>query len=171
VLVDDLLLLARLDQQRPLSRKPVDLLALAGDAVRDAQAVQPERVVRLELLPGSAAPVVTGDEVRLRQVLGNLLSNALHHTPEAAPVTVAVGTADHAAVVHVRDTGPGLPDEQKARVFERFYRADSARSRTTGGSGLGLSIVAALVSAHRGTVEVTDTPGGGATFSVRIPLA
>jgi two-component system, OmpR family, sensor kinase len=172
LLVDDLLLLARLDQQRPLSRQPVDLLALAGDAVRDAQAVQPERTVRLEVLPGSVAPVVTGDEARLRQVLGNLLSNALHHTPVTAPVTVAVGTAQGAAVVHVRDTGPGLSDELKSRVFERFYRADSARTRASGGgSGLGLSIVAALVAAHHGTVKVTDTPGGGATFTVNLPLA
>ena len=171
LLVDDLLLLARLDQQRPLSRKPVDLLALAGDAVRDAQAVQPARTVRLEVLPGSDAAVVTGDEARLRQVLGNLLSNALHHTPLTAPVTFAVGTVDRAAVVHVRDTGPGLSAVQRSRVFERFYRADSARTRITGGSGLGLSIVTALVSAHHGQIAVTDTPGGGATFTVRLPLA
>ncbi|HEY3002785.1 MAG TPA: HAMP domain-containing sensor histidine kinase [Kribbellaceae bacterium] len=171
LLVDDLLLLARLDQQRPLARHPVDLLELAGDAVKDAQAVQPERAVRLEVLPGSIAPVVTGDEPRLRQVLGNLMSNALHHTPVTAPVTLAVGTADDAAVVAVRDSGPGLDDEQKARVFERFYRADSARTRGTGGTGLGLSIVAALVAAHRGTVAVSDSPGGGATFTVRLPLA
>ncbi len=171
LLVDDLLLLARLDQQRPLAQQPVDLLELAGDAVQDAQAVQPERKVRLEVLPQSQAPVVTGDEARLRQVLGNLISNALHHTPVTAPVTVAVGTADHAAVVSVRDSGPGLSDEQKARVFERFYRADSARTRATGGTGLGLSIVSALVAAHHGTVGVTDSPGGGATFTVHLPLA
>ncbi len=171
LLVDDLLLLARLDQQRPLAHKPVDLLELAGDAVRDAKAIQPERTVRLEVLPGSEAPVVTGDEARLRQVLGNLLSNALHHTPESAPVTVAVGTeSSRRAVVHVRDSGPGLSDEYKSRVFERFYRADSARTRATGGSGLGLSIVAALVEAHGGTIDVTDTPGGGATFTVHLPL-
>lgn len=178
VLVDDLLLLARLDQQRPLAQAPVDLLALAGDAVRDAKAVQPDRPVGLEVLAGSEAPVVTGDEARLRQVLGNLLSNALHHTPPTAPITVAVGTADGAAVIHVRDTGPGLTDEQKSRVFERFYRADTARTRKStanrtgaGGSGLGLSIVAALVAAHHGTVDVTDTLAGGATFTIRLPLA
>jgi two-component system, OmpR family, sensor kinase len=169
VLVDDLLLLARLDQQRPLARQPVDLLALAGDAVADARAIQPDRTVSLEILPGSEAPVVTGDESRLRQVLGNLLSNALHHTPASAAVTVLVGTSGPDAVLAVRDTGPGLTGEQKARVFERFYRADSARTRTTGGSGLGLSIVAALAAAHAGTVEVTDTPGGGTTFTVRLP--
>ncbi len=170
LLVDDLLLLARLDQQRPLAHEPVDMLELAGDAVRDAKAIQPERPVRLEVLPGSEAPVVTGDEARLRQVLGNLLSNALHHTPESAPVTVAVGTEGRRAVVHVRDSGPGLSDEHKSRVFERFYRADSARTRATGGSGLGLSIVAALVGAHGGTIDVADTPGGGATFTLHLPL-
>src|SRR4029453_14551318 len=153
-----------------LSRDPVDLLALAGDAVRDARAIQPERPLRLEGLPGSEAPVVPGAEARLRQVLGNLLSNALHHTPVSAPVTVAVGTESGRAVVHVRDSGPGLTDEQKSRVFERFYRADSARTRPTGGAGLGLSIVAALVEAHSGTIAVTDTPGGGATFTVHLPL-
>ena len=171
LLVDDLLLLARLDQQRPLTRRPVDLLGLAGDAVHDARAVQPDRQVALEILPGSVAPVVTGDEARLRQVLGNLMSNALHHTPVDAPVTVAVGTADGAALVAVRDSGPGLTPEQKSRVFERFYRADTARTRATGGSGLGLSIVAALVAAHHGTVDVTDSPGRGTTFTVHLPLA
>jgi two-component system, OmpR family, sensor kinase len=103
-------------------------------------------------------------------VLGNLLSNALHHTPVSAPGTMAVGTGGGRAVVHVRDSGPGLSDEHKSRVFERFYRADSARTRATGGSGLGLSIVAALVEAHGGTIDVTDTPGGGATFTLHLPL-
>jgi two-component system OmpR family sensor kinase len=170
LLVDDLLLLARLDQQRPLQYQPVDLLTLAGDAVHDVEAVQPDRVVSLRILPDSGAPVVEGDEARLRQVLGNLVSNALHHTPIDAPVAVAVGTRDGQAVLEVADTGHGLSDEQKARVFERFYRADSARTRVTGGSGLGLSIVAALVAAHRGQVTVTDTAGGGATFTVSLPL-
>ncbi|MEV6288132.1 ATP-binding protein [Kribbella sp. NPDC051770] len=170
LLVDDLLLLARLDQQRPLQYQPVDLLTLAGDAVHDVEAVQPERTVSLKILPNSGAPVVEGDEARLRQVIGNLVSNALHHTPVDAPVTVSVGTRDGRAVLEVADTGQGLSAEQKARVFERFYRADSARTRVTGGSGLGLSIVAALVAAHRGEVAVTDTPGGGATFTVSLPL-
>ncbi|MGC4938890.1 sensor histidine kinase [Kribbella sp. DT2] len=169
LLVDDLLLLARLDQQRPLQYQPVDLLTLAGDAVHDVEAVQPEREISLRILPNSGAPVVEGDEARLRQVLGNLVSNALHHTPIEAPITVSVGTRDGRAVLEVADTGSGLSEEQKARVFERFYRADSARTRVTGGSGLGLSIVAALVAAHRGEVKVTDTPGGGATFTVSLP--
>ncbi|TDU84402.1 two-component system OmpR family sensor kinase [Kribbella voronezhensis] len=171
LLVDDLLLLARLDQQRPLQHQPVDLLTLAGDSVHDVQALQPDRSVKFQILPGSAAPVVDGDEARLRQVLGNLVSNALHHTPVEAPITVSVGTRDNEAVLEVADTGPGLSEEQKAKVFERFYRADSARTRATGGSGLGLSIVAALVAAHNGHVTVTDTPGGGATFTVHLPLA
>ena len=141
LLVDDLLLLARLDQQRPLLREPVDLLTLAGDAVHVAEALQPERQVSFQILPGSSAPVVEGDEARLRQVLGNLVSNALHHTPESAPVTISVGTRAGNAVLEVSDTGPGLSPEQKNRIFERFYRADSARTRATGGSGLGLSIV------------------------------
>lgn len=171
LLVDDLLLLARLDQQRPLQHQPVDLLTLAGDSVHDVQAVQPGRVVQLRILQGSRAPVVDGDEARLRQVLGNLVSNALHHTPVEAPITISVGTRDGEAILQVADTGPGLNEEQKARVFERFYRADSARTRSTGGSGLGLSIVAALVAAHNGKVTVTDTPRHGATFTVHLPLA
>jgi len=171
LLVDDLLLLARLDQQRPLQHQPVDLLTLAGDSVHDVRAVQPGRQVELRILPGSGAPVVEGDEARLRQVLGNLVSNALHYTPHDAPITISVGTRDGEAILEVADTGPGLSAEQKARVFERFYRADSARTRATGGSGLGLSIVAALVAAHNGNVTVSDTPGGGATFTVHLPLA
>jgi two-component system OmpR family sensor kinase len=171
LLVDDLLLLARLDQQRPLRMEPVDLLPVAADALHNAHAVQPGRDISLKILPGSEAPVVAGDEARLRQVLGNLVSNALHHTPTDAPITVSVGTRGGEAILEVSDTGPGLTDEQKARVFERFYRADSARTRATGGSGLGLSIVAALVAAHRGRVTVTDTAPHGATFTVHLPLS
>ncbi|HET6985296.1 MAG TPA: HAMP domain-containing sensor histidine kinase [Kribbella sp.] len=170
LLVDDLLLLARLDQQRPLRMEPVDLLPIAADALHNAQAVQPDRHISLEILPDSEAPVVEGDETRLRQVLGNLVSNALHHTPADAPIVVSVGTRDGEAVLEVRDSGPGLSDEQKVRVFERFYRADSARTRATGGSGLGLSIVGALVAAHGGRVTVTDTAPHGTTFSVHLPL-
>jgi len=170
LLVDDLLLLARLDQQRPLKMEPVDLLPVAADALHNAQAVQPDRDISLKILPGSEAPVVAGDEARLRQVLGNLVSNALHHTPPEAPITVSVGTRYGEAILEVSDTGPGLTEEQKARVFERFYRADSARTRATGGSGLGLSIVAALVAAHQGKVTVTDTDPHGATFTIHLPL-
>jgi two-component system OmpR family sensor kinase len=171
VLVDDLLLLARLDQQRPLARRPVDLLALAADAVQDARVVDGDRDISLSVRSGSAF-IVTGDEVRLRQVIGNLLNNALRHTPAGTPVEVVVrsGVLDGApaAVLEVIDSGPGMPAEQAKRVFERFYRADPARSR--GGTGLGLAIVAGLVEAHGGSVEVDTAPGEGATFRVLLPL-
>jgi two-component system OmpR family sensor kinase len=172
VLVNDLLLLARLDQQRPLEQAPVDLVALATDAVHDARAVAPERVISLEVATGEAA-VVLGDDVRLRQVLGNLITNALSHTPAGTPVdvTVAVAPQAHEARLAVRDHGPGLDEADAARVFERFYRADASRTRAAGGTGLGLSIVAALVSAHNGQVGVDTAPGEGATFWVRLPLA
>jgi two-component system OmpR family sensor kinase len=179
VLVDDLLLLARLDQQRPLERAPVDLLLLARDAVQDASAVDPDRAVTLEA-SAETAVVVTGDELRLRQVLGNLVGNALHHTPPATPVTVRVRTEQNSAgdagwaVIEVADKGPGLTPDEAAHVFERFYRVDSARTRgdggTAGGAGLGLSIVAGIVEAHGGHADVEETPGGGATFRVHLPL-
>jgi two-component system, OmpR family, sensor kinase len=179
LLVDDLLLLARLDQQRPLERRPVDLLALAADAVNDARAVAPDR--RIELLTGghdgaTGRPlVVLGDEARLRQVLANLMGNALAHTPAGTPVQVLARTrpldGTPRAVVEVVDHGPGLSAEQAERAFERFYRADPARSRSRGGAGLGLAIVAALVAAHGGVVEVDSAPGRGATFRVLLPLA
>jgi two-component system OmpR family sensor kinase len=171
VLVDDLLLLARLDQQRPLEHRPVDLVELAADAVHDARAVDPERAVRLRVLDGDTAPVVSGDDPRLRQVVANLVSNALTHTPPSAEVTVTVGATEEYAEIAVTDTGPGIPAADQARIFERFYRADLSRSRALGGTGLGLSIVAALVAAHGGTVDVTSEEGRGSTFRVRLPLA
>ena len=172
LLVEDLLLLARLDQQRPLLHEPVDLLVLAGDAAHDASAVDPERHVSVEVT-GDGAPVVIGDDARLRQVIGNLVSNALTHTPAGTPVRLRVG-ADRAsgfAAVEVVDEGAGLSVEESARVFERFYRADGSRSRAHGGAGLGLSIVSALVAAHGGRVEVDSEPGRGSTFRVLLPLA
>ncbi|PZS31348.1 MAG: two-component sensor histidine kinase [Pseudonocardiales bacterium] len=177
LLVDDLLLLARLDQQRPLERRPVDLLALAADAVHDALAIAPTRPVTLQTADGPAPPVVIGDDSRLRQVLGNLVGNALVHTAEGTPVTVRVGVRadgqdqDAVAVLEVVDAGAGLPPEEADRVFERFYRADKARTRGSGGSGLGLSIVAALAAAHGGRVEVETEVGKGTTFRVVLPLA
>jgi two-component system OmpR family sensor kinase len=176
VLVEDLLLLARLDQQRPLAREPVDLLALAGDAVHDAAAVSPDRRVRLQVGSTDPPPVVSGDEARLRQVLGNLVANALTHTPAGTSVTVTVATeaapgTPPTVVLTVTDQGPGLTAEAAARVFERFYRVDAARSRSGGGTGLGLSIVAALVAGHGGSVDVDTAPGQGASFRVRLPLA
>ncbi|MEU4834431.1 HAMP domain-containing sensor histidine kinase [Streptosporangium sp. NPDC023615] len=172
LLVDDLLMLARMDQQRPMVMRPVDLLAIAADAVHDARILAPGREVGLSV-DGSAL-IVSGDEVRLRQVVGNLMTNALTHTPDGTPVRVALRGEDGMAVIEVADEGPGLTSEQRERVFERFYRADSARGRRApedGGSGLGLAIVSAMVEAHGGDVAVESEPGKGATFRVFLPLA
>jgi two-component system OmpR family sensor kinase len=186
VLVEDLLLLARLDQQRPIERQPVDLLVLAADAVQDTRMIAPGRPVNLTVQPGEAF-LVLGDEVRLRQVIGNLMSNALTHTPDGTPIDVRLGSglmdaapgypggparAVPAVVLDVADQGDGLTPEQAERVFERFYRADQARNRKRGGgSGLGLAIVSALVAAHGGTATVDSSPGQGATFRITLPLA
>jgi two-component system OmpR family sensor kinase len=168
VLVDDMLLLARLDQGRPLESEPVDLQLIAQDAFADARAVAPDRALELS----APRPVlVTGDEMRLRQVLGNVVRNALVHTPPGTPVEIGLDSGDGVAVLTVADHGPGLAGDTAGRVFEPFYRADPGRSRDRGGSGLGLSIVAAVLAAHEGTVRVSETPGGGATFSVELPLA
>jgi two-component system, OmpR family, sensor kinase len=179
LLVEDLLLLARLDTERPLDHQPVDLLALAAEAVNDARAVAPDR--RIELVLGGdggdhdSVLVVLGDDRRLRQVLANLVNNALTHTPAGSPIEVRVGTSTldgrPGVAVEIVDHGPGLAPEQAERVFERFYRADPARSPADGGSGLGLSIVAALVAVHGGTVAVDSVPGRGARFRVVLPLA
>ncbi|EUA23520.1 his Kinase A domain protein [Mycobacterium xenopi 4042] len=169
LLVDDLLLLARLDAQRPLERRRVDLLALASDAVHDAQSIAPKRKIAMEVLDGPGTPEVLGDEARLRQVLSNLVSNALQHTPETADVTVRVGTDGDNAVLEVADKGPGMTQQDALRVFERFYRTDSSRTRSSGGTGLGLSIVDSLVYAHGGKVTVTTAPGEGCCFHVSLP--
>ncbi|HEX6310268.1 MAG TPA: HAMP domain-containing sensor histidine kinase [Acidimicrobiia bacterium] len=167
-LVDDLVLLARLDQHQPLDTAAVDLAQLAADAVSDLRAVDPERPVTLE----AAAPVVvTGDERRLRQVLANLLGNARVHTPPRTPVHVTVGTDDGDARLVVADEGPGIEPAVRGRVFERFSRADRSRSRASGGAGLGLSIVAGVVGAHGGRLRADERPGGGARFSVWLPVA
>jgi two-component system OmpR family sensor kinase len=165
-LVQDLLLLARLDEGRPLDRKPVELVALAAEAVETASAVGPAWPVRLD----AAGPAeIAGDRTRLRQVLDNLLGNVRAHTPPGTDAVVRI-TSDGAWVeVSVVDHGPGLSGEQRDRVFERFYRVDPSRSRQQGGSGLGLAIVAAIVEAHGGTVSVAAPPEGGAAFTVRLP--
>jgi two-component system, OmpR family, sensor kinase len=171
-LVEDLLTLARLDEERMDRRSPVDLTVLAADAVQDARALDAGREVRLIGLGGGLRPVIVdGDEPRLRQVVTNLVANALRHTPPGTDVELAVGREDGHGVVEVRDHGPGVAPEQARKVFERFFRADASRQRGKGGgSGLGLAIVAAIVTAHEGRVGLSQTPGGGATFVVRLPL-
>jgi two-component system, OmpR family, sensor kinase len=190
LLVEDLLQLARIDQQRPLDMGPVDMLTLTADAVQDARIVAPDRPIDLEVAPG-AAFLVAGDEPRLRQVLANLVNNALTHTPPGTPVRVKIapgtlipphgsaggqegrlsaGVPVPAVVLDVEDDGPGMTTEQAQRVFERFYRADQARNRASGGTGLGLAIAHGLVTAHGGTVTVSTAPGRGADFQVKLPL-
>jgi two-component system, OmpR family, sensor kinase len=176
LLVEDLLTLARLDQQRPLARSPVDMLAVAGDVVSDARAVGRSHTVELVVESTDPPPIVIGDEARLRQVMANLVTNALQHTPPGTAVTVRVaslaGAPGMAPTVRlvVQDAGPGMDAEDAAHIFERFYRADAARGRG-GGTGLGLAIVAALVAGHAGSVTVDTAPGAGAAFVVELPLA
>jgi two-component system, OmpR family, sensor kinase len=167
-LVDDMLLIARLDQGRPLETGPVDLQAIARDAAADARVVAPQREITLQ---APDAVMVSGDDTRLRQVVGNLVRNALVHTPAASPIEIAVTTSNGTAQLSVADHGPGLKMEDRDRIFEPFYRADASRSRDSGGAGLGLSIVNAVVVAHGGKVDVRETSGGGATFEVALPLA
>ncbi|GAA0578566.1 HAMP domain-containing sensor histidine kinase [Paractinoplanes ferrugineus] len=196
VLVEDMLMLARLDRQRPPARRPVDLLEIAADTIRDAHARVPGRPVRLAGLADEddtfEPATVLGDEHGLRQVAINLVANALQHTPARARVTVRVGRLPARpptvatvlsgpatvrpglplAVLEVTDDGPGVPPVHAPRVFERLYRADSSRTRGKGGgSGLGLSIVAAIVHGHGGWVELDAPRGGGATFRVLLPTA
>ena len=169
LLVEDLLLLARLDQQRPLYAEPVDLARLATDVATDAGLLAPERQVTL-VAPGLETPVVViGDEARLRQVVTNLVTNALVHNPPGTRVEIRLTTQDDEAVLAVHDDGQMAPDVA-ARAFERFYRGDSSRTRSSGGTGLGLAIVAALVAAHGGSVHL-DADDAGSTFTVRLPLA
>jgi two-component system OmpR family sensor kinase len=174
LLVEDLLLLARLDRERPIALAPVELPVLAIDAVQAAQAVAPERSIELDIQDKSEDLIAYGDDARLRQVIGNLMTNALVHTPPEASVTLRLyAESGNRAVVEIADTGPGLSESQRDHVFERFYRADEARTRHTDreatGTGLGLAIVAAIVRAHNGTVEVISPPGQGATFRVTLP--
>ena len=167
-LIEDLLLLTRLDEGRPLERLPVELVGLAGEAVEAAQMIGGEWPLSIE----ADEPVeVTGDRLALREVLDNLLANVRTHTPPGTRATVRVRARDGEAVIEVADEGPGLAVEDAARVFERFYRADPSRARDRGGTGLGLAVVAALAEAHDGRVELDTTPGEGATFRVRLPLA
>ncbi|WP_372593655.1 ATP-binding protein [Actinotalea sp.] len=173
-LVEDLLHLARLDEGRPLRHEHVDLAVLAADALADLRALDPSRAVRIVPTSPDAPPSAstTGDESRLRQVVANLVGNVVRHTPSGTPVEIAVGRLGDQSVIEVRDHGPGIAPEHAARVFERFYRVDAARGRATGGgAGLGMAIVAAIVDAHQGTVTVAQTPGGGTTIRVGLPVA
>jgi two-component system OmpR family sensor kinase len=166
LLVDDLLLLARLDEGRPLSLEPVELERVVGEAVETAKTVEPDRPIDLT----ADHAVVLGDWERLRQLVDNLLSNARAHTPAATPVSVSVTRVNGNALIEVADAGPGMDHEQVERVFERFYRADPSRSRANGGVGLGLSIVAAVAHAHGGRVSASSEPGSGASFTITLPL-
>ena len=174
-LVEDLLTLTRWDSQPELSPTRVDLMVLASDVAQDARVRSPEREVSLVPIGdgpvGSGAAVVVGEDGGLRQVLTNLVANALTHTAPGTPVEVAVGAQGERVVVEVRDHGAGLDPDTAARVFERFFRADKSRSRVSGGTGLGLAIVAAIVGRHHGSVRHLVTPGGGATFRVELPAA
>lgn len=176
LLVDDLLLLARMDQQRPFQRADVDIVDLAADAAAAARAAAPEREILVDVADDAVGLTVPGDPARLRQVVDNLLSNALRYSSPEQPVLVRVGRVAATAhepgwgVVEVVDRGPGMTPEVAERVFERFYRADPARSREAGGSGLGLAIVAAIVAAHGGRVDVATDVGRGSAFRVRLPL-
>jgi two-component system OmpR family sensor kinase len=166
VLVDDLLLLTRLDQGRPLEHQSVDLSRLAADATADARAAHPDHTIEV----ADSGPIaIVGDEARIRQVFANLLANACTHTPPGTTVTVSVAMRGTDAVIEVGDDGPGLTADEAAHVFEQFWRADSSRARASGGSGLGLSIVRAITAAHGGTAEVVTAPGAGATFRVTLP--
>jgi len=166
VLVDDLLLLARLDSGRPLADEPVDLSRLVIDAVSDARVAAPGHRWRLALPDDSVT--VTGDGARLHEVLANLLANARVHTPPGTTVTTSLVVAGDAVALAVADDGPGIAADLLPEVFDRFSRGDSSRSRAAGSTGLGLAIVAAVVEAHAGTVDVSSRPGRTA-FTVRLP--
>jgi two-component system OmpR family sensor kinase len=167
-LVDDLLLLARFDAGRPLDSRPVDLASIAAEAVQQARIVTPGRPITLK----AAEPViVVADAERLRQVIDNLVNNAIQHTPAGSPVTVTVAGEPGGGRLTVADRGPGMTPEQASRVFERFYRTDGARTRARGGTGLGLAIASSLAAAHGGELTVDTEPGRGAAFHLRIPQA
>ena len=167
VLVEDLLLLARLDDGRPLEREPVELDEVVGEAVETAQAVDPDRAIELHAEPAT----VLGDRVRLRQIVDNLLANVRAHTPPGTPASVSVTRRNGSAEIAVTDAGPGLDEEHLEHLFERFYRADPSRARASGGVGLGLAIVAAVAEAHGGTASASSRPGEGTTVAIALPLA
>ena len=166
VLVEDLLALARLDEMPQSRREPVDLEPLLQDAADDARAAAREREVTVTI---AGEHVVTGDPSQLRQVLANLMRNALTHTPAGSPIELRVSGGDAIVTIEVRDHGPGLPEGEQENVFGRFWRSETGRERGKAGAGLGLAIVAAIVEAHDGTVSAHNAPGGGAVFVVELP--
>ena len=164
-LVEDLLLLARLDQSREMAQEPVDLNALLTEAVASAKAAGPNHLIELSL--PSAEVFILGDSQRVHQVVANLLANARTHTPDNSQIKVALEQGVAETVISVSDNGPGLSEDDQERIFERFFRADPSRARTSGeGSGLGLSIVDAVMQAHGGYVSVQSKLGAGATFKL-----
>ena len=165
-LVDDLLLLARLDEGRPLEMKPVDLAQIAVDCAADQSVADRHHPITVS---APAPVVVAGDEARLRQVITNLVRNAVVHTPDQTRIEILATRTGDRGVVEVRDHGPGIPPEAQDRIFERFVRLDKSRGRARGGAGLGLAIVAAIVASHGGSIRHSPTAGGGATFRVEIP--
>ena len=165
-LVEDLLLLARLDQGRPLRHDSVPLSELVNDALLDLNAVEPDRPVVATVQDGV---VIHGDEDRLRQLIGNLFTNVRVHTAPETPLEVGLSARNGYSTVKVADHGPGIAPDHAEHIFDRFYRADSGRSRDRGGSGLGLSIAASVAAAHGGEISYSNTPGGGATFTLTLP--
>ena len=167
-LVEDLLVLARQDETRPLDVSVFDLHDVAGDAALDAQAFDSDRVVTVT----GDSVLVSAEENKIRQVITNLMGNALRFTAPGSPLEIHVeeDTETGEAVVSIVDHGEGIPPQIREKIFERFWRADNSRTRETGGSGLGLAIVSSIIAAHAGSVDVVETPGGGATFRVRLPL-
>jgi len=166
-LVEDLVLLAKFDAGRPLDRRPVDLASIAAESVQRARIVAPDRPITLE---APEPVIVDADAERVRQIIDNLIGNAVQHTPSGSPVTVAVSGSQEARLT-VADQGPGMTTEQAAHVFERFYRTDTARTRASGGAGLGLAIASSLTAAHGGELTVDTSPGHGAAFQLRLPIA
>ena len=167
-LMEDLLTLARIDDGLPLAPRPIELVSIAADSVSAANVIDPSRPVRLT----APQPVdLIGDGARLRQVLDNLLANVRAHTPPQTRTDVTVDANDINARITVTDNGPGMTADHASRIFERFYRIDPSRSRRSGGAGLGLSIVDAIVQAHHGTIRVSSTSGSGTSFTITLPIA
>jgi two-component system, OmpR family, sensor kinase len=168
-LVEDMLLLARLDEHRPLGAEIVDVGELLEETARDARVLQPDRPVTV-MLPGGPVKVI-GDQLRLEQVIGELVSNALAYTPRPAQIRLEASAGGGIARVCVSDRGPGMSGDVASRLFDRFVRGDGSRARHSGGAGLGLAIAKAIVEAHSGTIDVETTPGEGTRFLVVLPNA